>query len=52
MAAVAGTYVVGVVLDTNKESHLIKFFYNLLSCLIAVHTGELSAVLVNGGIVV
>ena len=42
----------GIVLDLNEESHLIQFLYNSLSCLVAVHTTEFTAVFVDGCIII
>ena len=51
-AAVMGSDIVGIVLDTDQKAHLFQFFDDLLSGLIAVHAFELGAVFVDGGVVV
>ena len=52
LTSVVGTYVVGVIFDTDQKSHLVQFFHDGFSCLITVHTFELAAVFVDGGIVI
>ena len=51
-AAVVCADVVAVVLDADEQTHLIEFFYDLRSCLVAVHTAELRAVLIDRRVVV
>ena len=52
MATVACAYVVSVILDLNKKSHLVKLFNDLLTCFVTVKTVKLAAVFVDGGIIV
>ena len=52
LTSVVGTYVVGVIFDTDQKSHLVQFFHDGFSCLVAVHALELAAVFVDSGIVI
>ena len=52
LTAVMGTYIVGVILDLYQQSHLVQFFYDRFSCSVTIHSCELAAVLIDGGIVV
>ena len=47
-----GSYIMGIVFDPDQKSHFLQFFYDRRPCLIAVHTLELSAVGIDGRVVV
>ena len=46
------TNIVAVILNLDKQSHLIKLFYDCLSGLVTIHTCEFSTVLIDGSIVI
>ena len=52
LTSVMGTYIMSIIFNPYKESHLIQFLYNGLSCCITVHTAELAAVFIDGGIII
>ena len=52
LAAVMGSHVVGIVLDAHQKPHLVQLLHDGLPGLVTVHSGELSAVFIDGGIVV
>ncbi len=46
------TYIVGIVLNSYKKSELVKLLDDGLSCFVSVHALILTAVFVDGGVVI